>query len=207
MEDIDIVLVVILLAASLFVNIFLFNKLKVQRKTIVEQTKVIYRNKEPEDAASQISGKWYGLCARNSIHSVDDFHRIVAADPLLASHFADFDWKNAHMGQLEEASWTHVTYRKDGMIRTTRRVIRLPKGDGYITDGKRWVRSYCCNDYVLAGGLEVSKAKLDSDLERLVKLDSADSTNKDVVPEPNTFMLFFTGLAGLGLTGFGRRRR
>ncbi len=51
------------------------------------------------DANFEHKGKWYGLCAKNSIHSVDDFHRTVSNDPVLKTHYADFRWENAKMGR------------------------------------------------------------------------------------------------------------
>lgn len=105
---------------------------------------------EPTDASSEIGGKWYGLCDKNKIHSVDDFKKLVNNDPVLARHFSGFDWKNAKMDKLEEAMFTYVSYRKGEKIKQTRKPVRLPKGDRYITDGSRYVRAYCCNDYVIA---------------------------------------------------------
>lgn len=105
---------------------------------------------EPADASSEIAGKWYGLCNKNSVHSVEDFRKIVDNDPILSKHFSGFDWKNAKMGKLEEVLMTYVSYRKGGLISQTKNPVRLPKGDPFITDGTRHVRAYCCNDYVIA---------------------------------------------------------
>jgi hypothetical protein len=111
---------------------------------------------EPADASSEIAGKWYGLCKKNSIHSVEDFRKTVESDPVLAKHFSGFDWKNARMGRLEEPLLTYVSFRKGDIIRQTRKPVKLPKGDQYITDGNRYVRTYCGNDYVIAPAAPVS---------------------------------------------------
>lgn len=105
---------------------------------------------EPGDARSEISGKYYGLCKKNSIASPEDFRKTVRNDPVLAAHFADFRWESASLGRQDRPVWTYVSYRKDNVIRRTRRPVRLPAGDGYITDGRHVVRTYCCNDYVIA---------------------------------------------------------
>jgi len=107
-------------------------------------------DEEPADASSEISGKWYGLCKKNSIHSIEDFRKTVETDPVLSKHFSGFEWKNAKMGRLEQPLLTYVSYRKGDVIRQTRKPVRLPKGDQYITDGNRYVRTYCGNDYVIA---------------------------------------------------------
>ena len=101
-------------------------------------------------ASSEIGDRYYGLCSKNSIRTVEDFRRTVQQDPLLAAHFAGFRWENAKLGQLDKAVWTFVSYRNGNAIRRTTKPVRLPEGDGYITDGVRTVRTLCCNDYVLA---------------------------------------------------------
>lgn len=103
---------------------------------------------EPADAASEVAGQWYGLCEKGRVRSVEDFRMIVANDPLLARHFAGFDWKNARMGKNEEVLWTYLSYRKGGTIFSTTKKIKLPLGDGYISDGQRKIRTFCCNDYI-----------------------------------------------------------
>lgn len=105
---------------------------------------------EPADASSEIAGKYYGLCEKNSVHSVEDFRSTVRKDPVLAAHFAGFNWDAAKLGTQDRDIWTFVSYRKGGEIRRTSKPVRLPKGDGYVTDGVSTVRTYCCNDYVSA---------------------------------------------------------
>jgi|GEM_PF-741203 len=105
---------------------------------------------EPIDASSTIGGKYYGLCPKNSVHSVEDFRKTVENDPTLAKHFSEFNWDNATIGKQESDVWTFVSYRKDNIIKRTSRAVKLPKGDSYITDGRHVVRTFCCNDYVIA---------------------------------------------------------
>ena len=101
------------------------------------------------DANFERKGKWYGLCAKNSIHSVDDFRRTVSNDPVLKTHYADFRWENAKMGRLDQAILAYVYFRKDDKISLTKKPIRLPAGDEYITDGYTRVRTFCCNNYTI----------------------------------------------------------
>jgi len=107
-------------------------------------------NEEPEDASSEISGKYYGLCEKNSVHSVADFRKTVQNDAVLSAHFAGFNWESAELGKQDKDVWTFVSYRKGEVIRRTSKPVRLPKGDGYISDGTRIVRTFCCNDYEIA---------------------------------------------------------
>jgi len=103
-----------------------------------------------EDASFEDSGKWYGLCKKNSVHSVDDFRKTVAEDPVLKAHFANFNWGNVQMGKLEKKTPAYVHYRKNDTIFRKKTPITLPAGDGYITDGTTTVRTMCCNSYSAA---------------------------------------------------------
>jgi hypothetical protein len=107
------------------------------------------------------------------------------------------------MGRLEEAVWAHLAYRKNDRISTTRRAIRLPKGDGYITDGKRSVRTYCCNDYVQAGAPPDELASAPEPPDSPVPPPVPPST---VVPEPSPLVLMGAGIAILGMITWWRRR-
>lgn len=126
---------------------------------------------EPEDASSEVSGKWHGLCGKNSIKSVDDFRRTVQKDTRLALHYSGFDWSKAKIGNLEKPTLAFVSYRSngDGMIQSPTKKVTLPKGDGYITDGKKWVRTYCCNDFVVAPPSSATEAKAPPMRERVVQ--------------------------------------
>lgn len=100
--------------------------------------------------SSEIGGNYYGLCSKNRIQTIEDFRRTVQQDVTLSAHFAGFKWESAKLGKLDKAIWTFVSYRNGDTIRRTSKPVRLPEGDGYITDGVRTVRTFCCNDYVIA---------------------------------------------------------
>jgi hypothetical protein len=100
-----------------------------------------------QDASFEGNGKWYGLCNKNSIHSVADFRKTVSSDRVLQAHYADFRWENAKMGRLEKATWAYVYYRKNDTIFRKKTPIVLASGDEYITDGNVRVRTTCCNSY------------------------------------------------------------
>jgi hypothetical protein len=113
-----------------------------------------------------MNGKYYGLCRKNSIHSVGDFYDTVQNDPVLKAHFAGFNWAAARLGKQESELWTYVSYRKGEEIYRTSKPVKLPKGDGYVTDGTRIVRTFCCNDYVLATPSARPVERVDAPLRR-----------------------------------------
>lgn len=201
------ILLILLFAILLVSNLFLFNRLVKSRKVIIYQQKTLENMQEPQDASSEVDGKWLGLCKKNSIHSIEDFRKTLENDPMLAIYFYDFDFRYARMGKLEESLWAYIAYRKNDRISITKRVVRLKKGDGYITDGKRWVRTYCCNDYVNGSDEEKVDAPmpLDEWLAKYAKYGPRNS-NFTVVPEPSTVILMGTGISALGMIAFYRNR-
>ncbi len=101
-----------------------------------------------EGADFERNGKWYGLCPKNSIRSVEDFRRTVSGDQTLKVHYASFNWDKASMGRLSSPIPAYVYFRKGEKIFRKEKPIQLAAGDEYITDGKTVVRTYCCNEYV-----------------------------------------------------------
>ncbi len=143
----------IYVAAVSFAVCLLIVSFVIALKVTTPEPEYAYRAWEEQeafgDANFEREGKWYGLCAKNSIHSVDDFHRTVSNDPVLKTHYADFRWENAKMGRLDQAVLAYVYFRKDDKISLTKKPIRLPAGDEYITDGYTRVRTFCCNNYTM----------------------------------------------------------
>lgn len=121
-------------------------KANIQPELAVKQDKMPIKEDFP-DANYEANGKWYGLCKKQSIHSISDFRKTVSGDPVLKTHFADFDWDNAQMGKLEKSIRAYVDYRKNDTIFRKKTPIVLPAGDEYITDGNVKVRTNCCNSY------------------------------------------------------------
>lgn len=133
---------------------------------------------EIDNASSELNGKWRGVCAKNSVQTVEDFRNIVENDPVLSIHFAGFNWEKAVLGQQAEETFMYVTHRKGAVIKQTSKPIRLPKGDGYITDGVRSARTYCCNDISLTPSAGIPNLT-----------PSAGSPSKDIPAGP-----FFTDI-------------
>jgi len=177
------------------------------------------------DASSEVNGEWRGVCKKNSIHSVEDFQRTVQNDAVLSSHFSGFNWENAKIGKQDEEILAYVAHRKGDVIKKTSKPIRLPKGDGYITDGVRVARTYCCNDINMTPSAGTPR----EELPPIAMTPSAGEPGEGIpfavlpavhsweffpasssrspnsshvpesksVPEPATMLLFGFGIAGL----------
>jgi hypothetical protein len=125
-------------------------------KNIVVQSSVFVKEDIPptpvdyirdmEDDSSEKKGEWLGLCPKGSSKSVESFRDQVNSDIVLANHFNDFRWDKAEVKVLKVSAKVKVTHRKDEYILPSKKYITLSVGDGYITDGRRIVRTHCCND-------------------------------------------------------------
>ena len=66
-------------------------------------------------------------------------------DPVVASHYAGFDYDHARVVRLLLARAAYVSYRIGNDVYWTRHRVKLKKGETVITDGKIIVRSRCGN--------------------------------------------------------------
>jgi len=191
--------------------------------------------REIDNPSSEINGEWLGLCIKDTIKTVDDFRIQVEYDEVLSGHFKNFRWDTAEIRVLEKPAKAKVSHRKGDIILPSKKLITLPKGDRYITDGDRMVRTHCCNDikpdlmddfqpytpppkdpkpvpilYIPPylereepGGVSVSKVKSASAINyahgiggggyRYYPSDPPKPSDAPV-PEPETWLLFGTGL-------------
>jgi MYXO-CTERM domain-containing protein len=66
-------------------------------------------------------------------------------DPVVAAHYAGFDYARAQVVRLTLARTVYVSYRIGKRIYWTRRRITLQKGEKLLTDGKITARTRCAN--------------------------------------------------------------
>jgi hypothetical protein len=66
-------------------------------------------------------------------------------DPVVASHYAGFDYDHARIVRLVLARTVYVSYRIGNKIYWTRHRLSLKKGESLITDGKITARTRCGN--------------------------------------------------------------
>jgi hypothetical protein len=79
---------------------------------------------------------------------VKDAHELKWAaehDPVVASHYAGFDYDHARIVRLVLARTVYVSYRIGNKIYWTRHRVSLKKGESLITDGKITARTRCGN--------------------------------------------------------------
>ena len=66
-------------------------------------------------------------------------------DPVVASHYAGFDYDHARVVRLVLARTAYVSYRIGNKVYWTRHRVTLKKGETLITDGRMTARSRCAN--------------------------------------------------------------
>jgi hypothetical protein len=70
---------------------------------------------------------------------------VAQHDPVVAFHYAGFDYDRARVVRLALARTVYVSYRLGSRVYWTRRRVTLKKGETVITDGKITARSRCGN--------------------------------------------------------------
>ena len=70
---------------------------------------------------------------------------VAEHDPVVAAHYAGFDYERAQLVRLTLARTVYVSYRIGNNIYWTRRRLTLHKGETVITDGKMMARTRCAN--------------------------------------------------------------
>ena len=70
---------------------------------------------------------------------------VAEHDPIVAAHYAGFDYDHAQVVRVALARTVYVSYRIGNHIYWTRRRLTLHKGEKLITDGRMTARSRCAN--------------------------------------------------------------
>ena len=79
---------------------------------------------------------------------VQDAHELsqaVAHDPDVALHYAEFNFRRAHVVRLLANQKMYMSYRRHGRILWTKTAHLIPAGEEVITDGKVTARKRCGN--------------------------------------------------------------
>jgi hypothetical protein len=131
---------------------------------------------------------------------VRDVHELKWAaehDPVVASHYAGFDYDHARVVRLVLARTAYISYRIGNKVYWTRHRVSLKKGETLITDGKITARSRCGNrveevPQQATSSLEPPAIKFEEPL--LPSMGTAVTT----LPIPFESALNRPGLPGLG---------
>jgi hypothetical protein len=99
----------------------------------------------------------YGIQARNrrlvypysvvpgGVRSADELREIATHDPVVAKHYAGFDYTRARVIEVDRSRLVYVSYRRGGQIHWTSKQASLHKGEMLLTDGRITARTRCGN--------------------------------------------------------------
>jgi PEP-CTERM motif len=77
--------------------------------------------------------------------SPQELREAVAADPVVAQHYADFDITNARRVTLDAPKLVYVSYRIGNKVFWTKHKLALRKGEAVLSDGSNMARTRCGN--------------------------------------------------------------
>lgn len=79
------------------------------------------------------------------IENVEQLRDAAAHDPVVAAHYAGFDFANARMIRAHSAREAYVSYRSGANTYWTTQKLKIDAGELLITDGSRTARARCGN--------------------------------------------------------------
>jgi hypothetical protein len=79
------------------------------------------------------------------VENAKELKWVAEHDPIVAAHYAGFDYERARVVRLALAQTVYVSYRIGNKIYWTRRRLTLHKGETLITDGRMTARTRCAN--------------------------------------------------------------
>ena len=122
--------------------------------------------------ASKVEGVYPYSLVPGGLKSPQALRRVSASDPALARHYAQFDYKRAHVIRLTQPRDVYVSYRIRNTVYWTRKKIHLQAGEMLLTDGKMTLRTKCGNQISDTAKPEVSNEEPEEDiLDQPVALD------------------------------------
>jgi hypothetical protein len=119
------------------------------------------------------------------VESPDDLEKASVEDSVVAQHYAGFNYKRAHVVEVQEPRLVYLSYRLHNKIYWTAKQIRLHRGEKLISDGKMTARSRCGNRVSESAQKAVSPQEPPA--EKFDQPYLADGGTATQAPFPNTF--------------------
>lgn len=109
------------------------------------------------------------------IQAPEELREVSEHDRVVGEHYAGFDFRNAHVIELQEPRLVYLSYRMGNRIFWTKRKVSLRKGEKLITDGKITARTRCANQIspVAVEGISPAEPALEKFEEPIAMAGSA----------------------------------
>jgi hypothetical protein len=118
------------------------------------------------------------------VRSADELREIATHDPVVAKHYAGFDYTRAHVIEVDHPRLVYVSYRKGGQIHWTGKQASLHKGEKLLTDGRITARTRCGNQVSVLPQTDTSPQEpMMAELERP---DAVASGTEQLFPQSAT---------------------
>jgi hypothetical protein len=127
-------------------SLFRTTKLKEPDHKSIEMTRTLFLATQQE-ALRQIENRpvYPYSVVPGGVRTVEELKTAAEHDPVVAAHYAGFDYDHARVVRLVLARTAYVSYRIGNKIYWTRRRISLKAGETVITDGRMTARTRCAN--------------------------------------------------------------
>ena len=79
------------------------------------------------------------------VSSADELRQAAAHDSVVASHYAGFNYRRAHLVEVKQAQKVYLSYRLHNKVYWTVRQASLHPGEKLLTDGNLTARARCGN--------------------------------------------------------------
>lgn len=93
------------------------------------------------------------------IQSGEELRRVIEHDPVVAGHYAGFDFRHARVIELDQPKLFYLSYRMGDKVFWTHKQLTLFKGEKLITDGNITARTRCGNQVSALPQAAVSPAE------------------------------------------------
>ena len=132
------------------------------------------------------------------VQTPEDLRRVSDHDRVVSNHFAGFDFRRAHIVELDQPKLVYLSYRVGDRVYWTGKRITLRKGERLITDGKTTARTRCANQISESPQPEVLPAEPPA-----AKFEEPFFGTPGQIPFPGDFNALGSGRDFAGLGGVG----
>jgi len=117
-----------------------FEQAELSRSRVVEMNEILSQAQPSSDRPVYP----YSLVP-GGVEDAKELKWVAEHDPIVAAHYAGFDYDHARVVRLTLARTVYLSYRIGNHVYWTRHRVTLHKGEKLITDGRMAARTRCAN--------------------------------------------------------------
>lgn len=115
------------------------------RSAELSRDRLVSLNQLLSDAPSSARPVYPYSVVPGGVENAKELKWVAEHDPIVAAHYAGFDYDHARVVRLTLARSAYVSYRIGNRVYWTHRRLTLRRGEKVITDGRITVRARCAN--------------------------------------------------------------